>query len=140
MAEQRKGKQMTRIILALGFATLMASTAVAAPVLNASPRLGLVNGQTVTVKGHAYTPGETVFLLQCNATVTTTGEAACDTSNIVTATTTARGRVPATPFTVKTGTIGNGTCGTGRADKKCYIASANASGGDAALAAIVFVP
>ena len=136
---------MTRLMTALGLATLVASTAPGAAgaqttqKITVTPSKGLTNGQTVSVTGKYYTPNETVFILECTPAVATGGgEAACDTSNIVTATTTAKGKIPATPFTVVTGPVGNGLCGPSKEYKKCDIIAANAAGTDAALKGIVF--
>jgi hypothetical protein len=54
--------------------------------------------------------------------------------------TTRKGLVPATMITLETGPIGltGGTCGTGRADRKCYIGIANVGVTQTALTKIFF--
>ena len=85
----------------------------------------LANGQSVTVSARGFAPNQPVFIAECNMNLAADGEAACDLSTYLTVTTTVKGRVPPTPFTVLTGAIGNGTCGTSKADRNCYIAVTN---------------
>jgi len=90
----------------------------------------LTNNEVVTVRGTGFTPGAAIVIVQCNRTTLTTGEAACNLSNIAFVTANKEGRVAATPFTVETGIIGNGECVTSNtpiADNSCFIEVANES-------------
>ena len=117
--------------------TFAASTAVAAPSVTVTPSTGLTTGQSVTVTGSGFTPGDSLYVLECLATAT--GATGCDVASAKPVTANSDGTLPSTPFTVTTGTIGTGTCGTSAADLSgCVISVANATGGDAGVAAITF--
>ena len=93
-----------------------------------TPNTQLTNGQVVIVTGKHFSAGDNVYIVECNSSVMTTGIDACNTqTDIGGAMITRKGLVPATTYTVLTGTIGNGSCGTSRADRKCYIAISNTS-------------
>ncbi|HEX3334763.1 MAG TPA: neocarzinostatin apoprotein domain-containing protein [Acidimicrobiales bacterium] len=131
--------------ITLGAAAALAAPAGAAvgPKAKATPSTGLQNGTVVSLTGSGFAPSVRVDILQCNHTVATTMSAACNLSNIATATTSATGVLPATNFTVATGTIGNGTCSTTTGaptiNNTCYIVIADPSNtSDAALAKITF--
>ena len=115
--------------VAVGATLLSSGPALAAGTsATVTPARQLTNNEVVTVRGSGYTPGAPVVIVQCNRTTVTTHEAACNLSNIVFVTANKEGRVPATPFTVKTGTIGNGKCVTSKtpiANNKCFIEVAN---------------
>jgi len=133
---------MTRLIIALGLAVgcATAASATSAPTDKVTPNKHLTNGETVKVKGKGFSPAEQVYIVECNGTVQTSGETACDLNGAVGVTTTSTGTVPTTAFVVQTGIIGNGSCGTSKADKDCYIAVAPSNLSQVAFARIVFVP
>jgi hypothetical protein len=137
----RGGETIIRIITAIGFlAVLVAagSAGASAPTGKVVPNMHLGNGQTVKVSGAGFSPNETIFIVECNKTVRKAGESACNLGNVGIANSNAKGRVPATKFTVQTGVIGNGKCGTSKANEKCFIAIVNASQSEIALAGILF--
>jgi hypothetical protein len=114
------------------------------PRASAAPNSNLTNGQEVTVSGTGYVPNSEVFVVECNKGIKAKGAGAafCDTSHIVAVMVTSGGAVPPTSFKVRTGTIGNKTCGTSKKDSQCYIGVGDAKGdsNDSALAKIKFVP
>lgn len=117
--------------------TFAASTAVAAPSVTVTPSTGLTTGQSVTVTGSGFTPGDSLYVIECLATAA--GASGCDVASAKPITANSDGTLPSTTFTVTTGTIGTGTCGTSAADLSgCVISVANATGGDAGVAAITF--
>jgi hypothetical protein len=118
------GETMTRNITTLGLAIAVAASAPAmatGPRAKPVPNKQLTAGQVLTVTGRGFSPYQTMYIVQCNRDVAAYGEEACNISNYVQVTTTRKGLVPETMFTVQTGTIGNGSCGTGARDRKCYI-------------------
>ncbi len=109
------------------------------PYGRANPKTGLTNGQSLSVSGGGFTAGATVAVVECNRTVLTTGEAACNTGAPVIVTADTNGKVAPTTFTVTTGTIGNGTCSATAPNKQCYLAVANiANTAQTALVSITF--
>lgn len=117
---------------ALSGVVLFVSAAVAAgPTANVTPDKHLTNDKVVTVTGSGFKPGATVAILECNRRFAIGGgQATCDIPNAVNATVTAAGKVPATHFTVRTGTIGNGKCITSKRPTRanwCFIVVTNNS-------------
>lgn len=107
------------------------------PRLAVSPASGLANGQTVSVSGSGFTPGDQVFLVEC--LVGATGQGGCDVSTATPVTVSASGQLPATSFSVVTGAVGTGACGTTPSNRAaCAISAGNAQGGDSAVAPISF--
>ena len=83
------------------------------PVMIVKPALNLKNGETVTISGTGFKPGDTVFLVECQRIAK--GQSGCNasaTSLPPTATITKSGKLPATKFKVVTGTVGPSKCGT----------------------------
>lgn len=100
-----------------------------AATISITPNTGLTNGAAVQVTGSGFTPNQglgSMAAVECIATATT--EAGCDVADYVLVTSDANGNVSFT-FNVKTGTIGNGTCGTSAADATCLITVGTVSGG-----------
>lgn len=113
------------------------STTPVSPTLIVRPSTTLVNGQKVTVSGYGFTPNDQVFLVECLAHATS--EDNCDTATATPVTISASGDLPSTSFTVITGTIGNGTCGTRASNlDSCALSAGNASGGDSTQTDISF--
>jgi hypothetical protein len=88
------------------------------------PARGLTTGQVVKVHWHAFDPTQDqggLVILQCTPAFATDGmQTHCDLTNPVNVSTaTARGSAA---FTVHTGNIGDGTCGTSATDLHCVIA------------------
>jgi hypothetical protein len=101
-----------------------------------TPNTGLTNGQIVAVTGYSFTPGDSVYVIECLTTATSS--AGCNTAGATPVTVNTDGTLPSTLFKVATFTVGTGTCGTSTADAKCQITVANATGGDAGTAPITF--
>ena len=118
-----------------GFAPI--SFAITAPTISVSPSTGLKNGTTVTITGSGFAAGDSLFAVECLATATSaTG---CNAAGATPITANADGTLPSTTFTVSTGTIGSGACGTTAANaKSCVITVATISGTDAGAAPISF--
>ncbi len=125
-------------LLVTGVASARVQPHTASPQVVVTPSTGLTNGETVQVSGSGFTPGDSVFILQCLATAT--GSSGCAIAGAVPATISSTGALAATPFPVATGTIGSGgTCGTSASDASaCVIAVANLSGSDRGVAPITF--
>ncbi len=115
------------------------SASAATPKVVVTPSTNLRNGETVHVSGSGFKPGDTVFVVECLRTAK--GSAGCKlpTGIPTSLTITATGLLPRSSFKVSTGKIGNGTCGTKKANlAKCAISVGNASGGDTGVGPIVF--
>ncbi|MGC8499176.1 MAG: neocarzinostatin apoprotein domain-containing protein [Acidimicrobiales bacterium] len=107
------------------------------PSVTVSKNSGLKNGQTVTVTGSGFTPGDSVYAVECLKGAT--GQSSCDLTTATAITVNTDGTLPSTSFTVVTGAVASGTCGTTAANaRNCVIAVANISGGDAGEAPIAF--
>jgi hypothetical protein len=132
---------MISITTGFSFAAVVAMAGAAmatGPKGKVVPNLHLKNGETVKVSGAGFPHNVTFFILECNKTVRKMGGIACDEDNVVSANSDAKGRVPATRFTVHTGGIGDGMCGTSQDDKKCYIVFADSLKSDVASVGILF--
>ncbi|HEY5304410.1 MAG TPA: neocarzinostatin apoprotein domain-containing protein [Acidimicrobiales bacterium] len=104
-----------------------------------SPSTGLSKGESVKVSGSGFTPKDQLFLVECVAT--STSQAGCDLNTATPVTVSANGTFPTTTFSVVTGSIGNGTCGTTSANADtCAINAGNAGGGDTSQGLIKFKP
>lgn len=108
------------------------------PRLVVVPSGRLRNKETVRVRGSNFVPKDTVYLVECLATAK--GQGNCDLATATAVTINAKGQLPWTTFTVVTGTIGNGTCGTTRANAKaCELSVGNVRAEDTASTRITFV-
>jgi hypothetical protein len=109
----------------------------ASPTLVVTPNVNLTKGETVTFSGTGFTPNDEVYLVECLANAG--GSSGCDTATAAPVTISAEGVLPSTKFSVLTGKIGSGTCGTTASNlKSCAVSAGNASGGDSAVAPITF--
>ena len=107
------------------------------PKLKVTPSTNLKNNEKIKVSGTGFKAGDTVYVVEC--LVTAKGAAGCNELGATPATVSARGVLPTTTFTVITGKIGGGTCGTTAANvKKCAISAGDAEGKDTASFPIVF--
>lgn len=119
-----------------GLASLGAATATAAgPAITVTPNTALTAGQAVSIMGTGYTPGLTLFAIECVATATSS--AGCDLSSATPVTESATGTFTQA-FDVVTGTVGNGTCGTMASDLTCIIEVADEAETNTAFAPITF--
>lgn len=115
----------------------LASAATSAPKLVVAPSASLRGGESVTVSGHGFKPGDSVYLVEC--LLSAKNSVGCDLATATPATISAKGLLPKTKFTIVTGTVGGGSCGVSKATlKTCAISVGNASGGDTAVARITF--
>jgi hypothetical protein len=115
----------------------VSSASAAGPKIVVTPSTNLHNGEIVKVAGSGFTPGDSVYIVECLATAK--GEAGCDIKNLVAATIGAGGRLPKYSFKVTTGKVGTGKCGTTKNNlKACAVSVGNASGGDSAVGRITF--
>jgi hypothetical protein len=121
-----------------GIIGVTTASAAAKPRIVVTPSINLRNGEKVSVAGDGFKPGDTVFVVEC--LVKAKGEAGCLVNGIPKAVTiTATGLMPRQTFKVTEGKIGNGVCGTTKANlKNCAVSVGNATGGDSAVAPIAF--
>jgi hypothetical protein len=111
--------------------------AATAPKLKVTPSTNLKNHEKIKVSGTGFKAGDTVYVVEC--LVTAKGGSSCNELGAIPATVSASGVLPTTTFTVITGKIGGGTCGTTPANlKKCAISAGDAEGKDTASFPIVF--
>jgi hypothetical protein len=108
------------------------------PGVAASPSTNLASNASVDITGTDFTPGDSVYAVECLETATT--EAGCDTGTATPITVSSTGTLPSTSFKVVTGTVGNGACGTNATNyDSCIIEVANIQGGDKGAVTIDFV-
>ena len=106
-------------------------------ILVVTPATGLSNGEAVKVTGSGFTPNDQLYLIECLAS--STNQAGCDVASATPVTVSSKGTLPLTSFTVITGTIGNGKCGTTSANADaCAVNAGNPSGGDSSQGLIKF--
>lgn len=112
----------------------------AGPKVVVVPSVNLKNGEVVHISGSGFKPGDTVFIVECLRS--SKSEAGCKVPSASlppSATITSAGALPRTAFKVSTGRIGNGICGTAKANlSKCAVSVGNAAGGDSAVGDITF--
>jgi len=120
-----------------GLVSISSASATTAPKLVVTPSTNLHNGEAIKVTGSGFTPGDSVYVVECLATAK--GEAGCRIAGAKPATITSTGHLPKTFFRVVTGKIGSGKCGTTKANlKSCAMSVGNITGGDSAVARIAF--
>ncbi len=134
-----------RRLVVLASASLALAAALVAPVsagasgphLQVTPSTKLHNSSVVKVSGSGFKPHDTVFVVQCQRSAK--GQAGCAITNIRAATISASGVLKPMNFVVHTGKIGNGFCGTKKANlAKCDVSVGTATGADSATAPITF--
>jgi hypothetical protein len=121
----------------IGFAG--GASAAAKPKLIVSPALNLRNNTTVKVSGTGFKPGDTVYIVECLRV--TKGQTGCNVPGLIppNATVKANGTFSVVRIKVITGKIGNGKCGTTKANLNgCEVSAGNATGGDTASVPITF--
>jgi hypothetical protein len=107
------------------------------PSVQVTSLSALSNGTSVSITGANFTPGDSVYAVECLATATSA--AGCDAATATPITVNSDGTLPGTKFKVVTGTIGTGKCGTSSSNlSSCVIEVANPSGADAGAAPITF--
>lgn len=108
------------------------------PGVAVTPSTNLANNASVSITGADFTPGDSVYAVECLETATT--EAGCDTGTATPITVSSTGTLPSTSFKVVTGAVGNGTCGTSATNyNSCIIEVANIQGTDKGAVTIDFV-
>jgi hypothetical protein len=124
--------------LSIGLVDIADASAAAKPHIVVTPSTNLRNNEKVSIAGNGFKAGDTVFVVEC--LVKAKGEAGCLVNGIPAAITiTKTGLLPRHTFTVTEGKIGNGLCGTTKANlKNCAVSVGNATGGDSAVAPIAF--
>jgi len=121
------------VALAMGGMALFgafSAEAASTPTITITPNTGLTDMQQVQVTGTGFAPNLGAFstvALECITTATTSAGCDINVSDIAFVTTDANGNLtnalgsPGIAFTVRTGTIGSGTCGTSATDATCKI-------------------
>ncbi len=128
------------LVVGITLAGALSSTVGAAtkPKLVVTPSAKLRDGERVTVSGHGFKPGDSIYLVECLASAK--NSLGCDLATATPATITAKGVLPKTTFKIVTGRVGPKSCGISKATlKTCAISAGNASGGDTAVARITFI-
>jgi hypothetical protein len=86
------------------------------PTLKVAPGAKLTNMKAVVVSGTHFTPGDEIILLECQRSASLI--IGCDPATATPAKVTSTGHILQTSFTVMTGLVGTGTCGTSKSDAK----------------------
>lgn len=134
---------LVALTLGAGGLTLVgAAGAASKPTINVTPIKNLKNGQEVTVWGSGFTPGDSLYIVECK--VNATGEAGCDLTNLTPVTVSSSGTFPKTKFKVAAGrlkTAGSSiACGINKATaSNCQVSVGNAEGTDSATKTVTFV-
>ncbi|MFZ1063008.1 MAG: neocarzinostatin apoprotein domain-containing protein [Acidimicrobiales bacterium] len=116
---------------------VVSAGAASGPKLTVTPSTNLKNGETVKVSGTGFRKGDFVYVVEC--LVGAKSGAQCNELSATPATINSKGEMPVTKFTVSTGSVGGGTCGTKPSNlKKCDVSVGNAQGTDSAVFPIVF--
>jgi hypothetical protein len=102
-----------------GMGVTTAGAAVVPAVTIVAPSAGLVNAGVVAVTGAGFAASTVYDAVECIAGATSLS--GCNTANLVAVTSTISGTLPSTNYTVSTGAIGNGTCGTATINDTCQI-------------------
>jgi hypothetical protein len=102
---------------ALGVATSGAAAAAPTPIV--TPSAGLANNASVVITGTGFAPSTSYDAIECIAGATSL--VGCNTANLVKIASSISGTLPATTFTVSTGPVGDGTCGTSAINDTCAI-------------------
>ncbi len=138
-----KSRKLTRVasavvlVVTLASALTITTAGASGPTLVVTPSTNLHNGEKVKVSGSGFKPGDSVFVVECLAKAS--GEANCDISHLVSAKIAKSGKLATVSFTVSTGKIGNGSCGTKASNlKNCAVSVGNAAGGDSAVKIVTF--
>jgi hypothetical protein len=120
-----------------GLISVSSASAATTPKLVVTPSTNLHAGETVKVSGSGFTPGDSVYIVECLATAK--GQAGCNILGALPATITSTGLLPKTAFKVTTGKVGTGKCGTTKGNlKSCAMSVGNITGGDSAVYRIAF--
>jgi hypothetical protein len=107
------------------------------PGVTVTPSTNLRNGETVTITGADFTPGDIVYALEC--LTMNISEAACQTGTATAIKVSSSGALASTAFQVVAGNVGNGVCGTTVINyNHCLIEVANIRQSDAGVATIDF--
>jgi hypothetical protein len=108
-------------MLAVGALGVGVVGAKAAPTLMARPDTKLVGGKLIHLQGANWPASDgNLVAWECDSSAHPTNAAYCDGAGAVSSN--AKGKLNYSAFTVTTGSVGTGTCGTGAADKTCYMA------------------
>ena len=93
------------------------------PTLMARPDAKLVSGKVISIEGSNWPADDTHLVAwECDSSAHPSSPAYCDADGALPDSSNGKGNLRYRAFTVTTGAVGDGTCGTGSADKVCYIA------------------
>jgi Neocarzinostatin family len=128
---------LTLGVVAVSLLVLASSASAATATLKVKPNSGLKNDQKVAVTGSGLPKSDSLYLAECLKTAKST--AGCDLSTATAVTTTVKGKLAKTSFTVVTGKVGTGKCGTTKKNAdNCMIVIGTATGTLYASAPIAF--
>jgi hypothetical protein len=105
--------------------------------ITVSPATALTNDASVTVTGSGFTAGDSLYILECPKNTVTIAD--CDTNDAVTETVGPTGALTPEKFSVLSGWVGSGSCGTSEADLNgCYLTVGTLTNTDQAYSPLVF--
>jgi hypothetical protein len=116
--------------------------AAAAPKLKVAPKSKLTNGEEVAVSGTHFTPGDSIFVVECVVGETSTTGSGCNVAgDLGPESVSTKGTWGPVQFKVITGKVGTqgGICGTTKANEKdCAVSAGDAEGNDGAQEVVAF--
>ncbi|HXQ43772.1 MAG TPA: hypothetical protein VN816_03965 [Acidimicrobiales bacterium] len=108
------------VVGTLGVGTVAAK---GAPTLMPRPDTKLVGGELIHLQGDNWPADDgNLVAWECDSSAHPTSAAYCDNATAVAVGSNGKGKLKYSAFTVTTGAVGDGMCGTDSADKVCYIA------------------
>ncbi len=109
--------------LAVGMLGVGTVAAKSAPTLMPRPDMKLAGGELIHLQGDNWPADDSNLVAwECDSSAHPTNAAYCDSATEVAVGSNKKGMLKYSAFTVTTGSVGNGTCGTSGADKVCYMA------------------
>jgi hypothetical protein len=110
-------------ILAVGALGVGTAGAKLAPVVMPRPDTKLVGGETIHLQGVNWPADDTTLVAwECDSAAHPVNPAFCDSAGAVPVSSNSKGKLTHSTFTMTTGVVGGGSCGTSSADKTCYLA------------------
>jgi hypothetical protein len=115
------------VLLVEGASATVPKSRTPTPRIVVKPSTGLHNNQSVRITGVNFPKKTGLVIVECNGGALKGQSNACDPLHVTFVTTGSKGTFGATAFKVRTGTIGNGKCGTTSRNLKCYLIASEPS-------------